>query len=194
VYIARRRYALTSAYSDDDIDAIASDREEEEIEEEKGEEEGEGESGGERDERGVRPPEGRNRVLQPLPPQSPQLAPTMEHGEHGEHAACPPTMEHALSFTERETRNTRVRKGSAHSSPPHACPPLSPLSSISSVPPGPDVGDGGGHGSRSGSGGGGGGFEFAQGGGLGWGLGARVWVGEGVRGTKAGQMRLQRQV
>ena len=34
VYIARRRYALTSAYSDDDIDAIASDREEEEIEQE----------------------------------------------------------------------------------------------------------------------------------------------------------------
>ena len=41
VYIARRRYALTSAYSDDDIDAIASDREEEEIEEEEGGEEGE---------------------------------------------------------------------------------------------------------------------------------------------------------
>jgi len=40
-YIARRRYALTSAYSDDDIDAIASDREEEEIEEEEGGEEGE---------------------------------------------------------------------------------------------------------------------------------------------------------
>ena len=34
MYIARCRYALTSAYSDDDIDAIASHGEEEEIQEE----------------------------------------------------------------------------------------------------------------------------------------------------------------
>ncbi len=152
MYIARCRYALTSAYSDDDIDAIASHGEEEEIQEEEAGEEGEEESGGERDERGVR-------------------------------------------ARERETRETRVRQGSAHSFPPHACAPLSPLSSISSVPPGPDVGDGGGQGSRSGGGGGGGGgFEFAEGGVPGWGLGARVWIGEGVRGTKVGQMRLRRQV